>query len=232
MSHSGTLFLVTTPVSELGPLDQKKKDQLEEAYQRGDLICVEDHKPARRRWISWGLSRQAVDDFILYNEHTREKLTEELLASLMKGKNIYLMSDGGVPAFCDPGQVLVDLCHQKEIAVKGLDSDNSVCLSLALSGFGDQQFFFAGMVPKKDNRSQWLDKMIKMSKDFPVVMMDTGYRLERFVSDLNQLGHPSLRVALVLEIGNASHTVLRAKPSVLLKKIQGLKANFVAVTKA
>lgn len=232
MSAGGTLYLVTTPVSQLGMIDQLKKEKLDRAHQQGDLICVEDHRPARRRWISWGLDRRAVDHFVLYNEHTRNEAMQLVSQALMAGKNAYLMSDGGVPAFCDPGSELVDFCHRHGIAVLALDGDNSVVLSLALSGFGQDNFYFAGMIPKSKGRVEWLSEVIERSKQYPVVLMDTGYRLERFVSELADLATKNLQLALVLEIGNPEHRVLRGAPVKLLMEIQGVKANFVAVVRS
>ena len=64
---------------------------------------MEDPKPARRAWIRFGLDRKFIDNFVYYNEQTRIDILEDLVKELKSGKNVYLLSDCGLPAFCDPG---------------------------------------------------------------------------------------------------------------------------------
>ena len=112
------LILVPTPISEDLPLEEVALHRLKEDAMKSDVVLlVEEHKVARQRWLKWGLPREAIDKFLLYNEHTSAKMKTEVVKDLMEGKRVYLLSDCGLPAFCDPGQNLVDLCHKKKIKV-------------------------------------------------------------------------------------------------------------------
>ena len=148
----GILTLIPTPIDDESPLEKTAFDLLQfatnEEMDTTDIL-VEDHKPCRRRWINWGLSREIVNDFICFNEHSQDKLLDSLITKLKNGTNLYLMSDAGLPAFCDPGQKLVDRCHQEKISVTATPFANSFTLALALSGLPHHHFEFYGFLPKK-----------------------------------------------------------------------------------
>ena len=225
----GHLTLVPTPISELGEITEETKNLLTKAYKSGDIICVEDLKPARRRWRSWGLDREAIEHFVCFNEHTASELEMDLINKMNKGANVYLMSDGGMPAFCDPGQGLVDLCHKNLIELRSTQSDNSVVLSLALSGYEHNQFFFAGFPPKeKSLRSSFFMELLQ--SQCTVIMMDTPYRLERVLQEICDI-NPDRELCLCLNLCSRNQNISRAKASQLLKNFAGLKENFVLVIK-
>ena len=114
----GTLTLIPTPISETGALEPVAFELLLKASTteaENSLFVIEDLKPGRRRWLGFKLPRESIDSFVLYNEHTASTVSKELLAELLAGKNVFLMSDGGLPAFYDPGVELVDLCHKNKV---------------------------------------------------------------------------------------------------------------------
>ena len=124
------LILVPTPISDDHPLESVALDLLKKDALKSDVILlVEVHKVARQRWLRWGLPREAIEKFQLYNEHTSDKMKVEMIKELQSGKRIYLMSDCGLPAFCDPGQNLVDQCHKQRIKVTATPFPNSNIVS-------------------------------------------------------------------------------------------------------
>ena len=144
---SGKLILVPTPLDQSLPLETVALNLLSKDCMNEDvLLLVEEHKVARQRWIQWGLPRDAIQRFILFNEHTQEESKEEIISKLKSGKNAILMSDGGLPAFCDPGQKLVKSCHEKGIAVTSTPFPNSISLAISLSGMDHSKFSFAGFL--------------------------------------------------------------------------------------
>ena len=122
------LTIIPTPIDDESPLCVVATAKLNEAVKNNDLIIVEEHKVARRRWLKYGLPRQAIDHFLVYNEHTYNDVSSEVLAELKKGKSAFLMSDCGLPAFCDPGRQLIELCHQHNIKVTSTPFANSISL--------------------------------------------------------------------------------------------------------
>jgi 16S rRNA (cytidine1402-2'-O)-methyltransferase len=181
---SGKLILVPTPLDQSLPLETVALNLLSKDCMNEDvLLLVEEHKVARQRWIQWGLPRDAIQRFILFNEHTQEESKEEIISKLKSGKNAILMSDGGLPAFCDPGQKLVKSCHEKGIAVTSTPFPNSISLAISLSGMDHSKFSFAGFLSTDHTeRKKELDQLA--SRNETVVMMDTPYRLNALVADI------------------------------------------------
>ena len=96
------LILVPTPIQEELPLEPVAQARLlEDALKPDVMILVEEHKIGRQRWLKWGLPREAIEKFVLFNEHTQEKIQSDIIKELSNGKRVYLLSDCGLPAFED-----------------------------------------------------------------------------------------------------------------------------------
>jgi 16S rRNA (cytidine1402-2'-O)-methyltransferase len=183
----GKLILVPTPIDDQNLLDTKAKETILRACENPqNIFCVEEEREGRRRWLRFGLPREKVQDLLCYNEHTAENLNSDLIKKLKAGSDVYLMSDAGLPAFCDPGQELVNLCHENKIAVDATPFSNSLLLAIMLSGFKAEPFYFQGFLPKEDApRLQTLKELL--SKKHLVAMMETPYRYKKLLSELMSL---------------------------------------------
>tara|TARA_R110000868_G_scaffold75979_8_gene218928 strand:- start:2039 stop:2731 length:693 start_codon:yes stop_codon:yes gene_type:complete len=223
----GKLILVPTPIDEENLLDSHTKQLLLDACDKGSCFAIEDLKPGRRRWLRYGLPREQIEKFILYNEHTRSESIDELLKCLHSGKDVYLMSDAGLPAFCDPGRLLVDRAHKEGIHVSATPFANSISLAVALSGYPHERFVFEGFIPVKDpSRSESLKYVAAEPR--PVVLMETPYRLSKLLSELDQhIG--SREICLAIELGMTTEEVVRGSAKALLQKYDGQKRPFVIV---
>ena len=178
----GILYLIPTPIDTESNLHQDALELLKCAPE-GSRFVVEDARPGRRKWLHYGLPREEIDRFICYNEQTHEEARAEIMNELSKGINVYMMSDAGLPAFCDPGRALVEECHRKKIKVKFSTFENSTLLALAMSGFSHQQFVFQGFPPKKGpDRPMFWDKVI--SEKRTSIVMDTSYRLKKIIDEI------------------------------------------------
>jgi 16S rRNA (cytidine1402-2'-O)-methyltransferase len=212
------LILIPTPISDDHPLETVALDLLKRDALKSDVILlVEEHKVARQRWLKWGLPREAIEKFQLYNEHTSEKMKVEMMKELKSGKRVYLMSDCGLPAFCDPGQNLVDQCHKQKIKVTATPFPNSISLAIALSGFSHSRFIFSGFVPVKEpDRSEWIKSELKRPET--MVWMETPYRLKKLLEDLIKSG-TKREIFLGMDLGSVEERLLRGQVGSLLKEI-------------
>jgi len=223
------LILVPTPIQEELPLEPVAQARLlEDALKSDVMILVEEHKIGRQRWLKWGLPREAIEKFVLFNEHTQEKIQSDIIKELSNGKRVYLLSDCGLPAFCDPGQRLVDACHKKRIKVTATPYPNSVSLALALSGFSHGSFVFSGFVPVKEpERSDWINKELKRPET--LIWMDTPYRLKKLLGDLVKL-NPDRDIFLGCDLGGHEEFLIRGNVPAVLKGIgEKEKREFVMV---
>lgn len=234
MKTSGTLTLIPTPLSETGELEPVAFALLNKAAKEeseNSIFVIEDLKPGRRRWLQFKLPRESVEGFVLYNEHTASVVSKELLGKLQSGKNVFLMSDGGLPAFYDPGVELVRLCHQNHIRVTSTPFFNSVVLALALSGFNHKKFWFEGFLPiEAADRSATLKKLLNL-KDTSI-LMDTPYRLKRVLEELAEVwavcSH-SKKVFVAMDLNSDTEELRLGSPKDLLNAISNFKREFVIV---
>ncbi|OUR97204.1 hypothetical protein A9Q84_12825 [Halobacteriovorax marinus] len=228
----GTLTLIPTPIDEESPLEQTALALLKEATMdpKKNVFIIEDLKPGRRRWIRFGLTRDLVDDFILFNEHTRAKELSRIIELLQSGVNAFIMSDGGLPAFCDPGVELVKACHRAKIKVTATPFANSISLALALSGIDHSKFSFAGFLPiKSPERDLELKKVLTRRET--VILMDTPYRMKKLLEEVCRLNLGN-DVFLAMDLNSASEELLYGKIGQVIKNIKDFKREFILILSA
>lgn len=235
MKNTGILTLIPTPLSESGELEPvafallSKAASLEE--KEHSIFVIEDLKPGRRRWLQFKLPRESIDSFVLYNEHTSAVVAKELLSQLKTGKNVFLMSDGGLPAFYDPGVELVKMCHQNNIRVTSTPFFNSVILALALSGFNHKKFWFEGFLPMDGaERINVLKKLL--SSKHTSILMDTPYRLKRVLEELVESwssNSSSKKLFVAMDLNSETEELKIGTAKELLNSISDFKREFVLV---
>nr|BDT28254.1 SAM-dependent methyltransferase [Bacteriovorax sp. HI3] len=232
MKTTGTLTLIPTPLSEEGELEPRAFRLLNEAAtneRENSVFVIEDLKPGRRRWLGFKLPRDCVESFVLYNEHTAQTVSKELLAELQKGKNVFLMSDGGLPAFYDPGVELVNLCHQNKIRVTSTPFFNSVSLALALSGFSHRKFWFEGFLPiDSEERAKAIKNILNLKTT--AIVMDTPYRLKRVLEEFQSAwGSSKKKLFVAMDLNAETEELQRGTPKELLNVINDVKREFVLI---
>ena len=182
-NHLGKLVLVPTPIAPEGMLHPTAQQLLQEQWMLDQvMICIEEPKAARRRWLHWGLPRAAIASLHPFNEHNQDRMEASLLDHLSQGGTLYLMSDGGLPAFCDPGQSLISQCHDRAMTVTATPFDHSVALALALSGFPLKRYIFEGFPPRSPGERRQFFARLAGQQSLTVVM-DTPYRLGKVLRE-------------------------------------------------
>jgi len=225
----GQLTIIPTPLDEIHPLEGVAKALLLKACEdaAASIFIIEDLRPGRRRWLQWGLPREQVEDFELLNEHNYRQQTLRLLQFLQLGKNLYLMSDGGLPAFCDPGRELIAACHEQNIKVTATPFQNSVVLALALSGFPHHRFVFEGFIPVKTEQRVAALQSINRQKS-AVILMDTPYRLKNLLLLIKDIA-PSRRLFLAMGLNCPDETLLLGNAQKVIKNIGHFKREFILI---
>lgn len=231
-SKKVSLYLIPTPIDENSLLaDDALQLMLKAATEQREssLFVIEDLKPGRRRWLRYGLPRDCVEDFVLFNEQTQTELIAQLIDEMKNKKQVFLMSDGGLPTFCDPGIELVRAVHAAGLRVSMTSFANSMLAALVLSGFDSSSFFFQGFLPKKsDERQLSLDKVAQFKG--VQVLMETPYRLTRILEEFAE--HSLLKereLCLALDLNTQQEQVLLGKAPLLLRELSGQKREFVLV---
>ncbi len=229
----GSLILVPTPIHDPLPLEPEALALLHRvAMDPQWTLLVEELKAARTRWLSWGLPREAINRFVTLNEHDQAESAKKVLESLKKGGSAVLISDCGLPAFCDPGRILIDACHRAGVRVISTPFPNSIALSVALSGFAHDQFFFAGFLPADSaGKRNALDRLARIEET--IVILDTPYRFRTLLEDIakSKLQHRQAFVAT--ELNAPSERLYRGTlTEILVKTVDLSKPEFVLVLSA
>ncbi len=171
----GTLYLCATPIGNLEDMTPRALRMLREA----DMIAAEDTRHTLQLLNYFGIKGRLVR----YDEHSKEKQGAYLLAQLLAGKNVALVSDAGFPAIADPGEALAREAIAAGVRVTPVPGANAALCALVASGLPAYPFFFGGFLPKsKRNRRQQLDAW----RDIPATMLlyEAPHRVEEVLRDI------------------------------------------------
>ena len=165
---SGTLYLVATPIGNLGDMTPRALEVLAAA----DLIAAEDTRRTLQLLNHFSIKGKLIH----YDENNKEKQGPVLLQELLEGKNIALVTDAGFPGISDPGEAMAKLAIEKGVTVVPVPGANACLTALVASGLPSTPFFFGAFLPKsKKNRKEQLEKW----KNIPatVVLYEAPHRI-------------------------------------------------------
>ena len=148
----GTLFLVATPIGNLGDISARALDTLRMA----DVIACEDTRQTLKLLSHFGLQKPLTS----YHDFNEREKAVELAERIERGENIAVVSDAGTPAISDPGYRLVRLCRERGLPVVSIPGANAAITALSASGLPSDQFQFVGFLPpRKSARREHLETL-------------------------------------------------------------------------
>ena len=149
---SGTLYLVATPIGNLGDMSERGIQTLRDA----DFIAAEDTRVTGKLLNRFEIKKPSVS----YHEHNKRASGEAILRRLLAGENCALVTDAGMPASSDPGEDLVRLCAENGIPVIAVPGCCAAVTALAVSGLPSRRFCFEGFLPmEKRERTERLEAL-------------------------------------------------------------------------
>jgi len=140
-AESGTLYLVSTPIGNLGDMSHRAVEVLSSAA----LVIAEDTRHSRRLLDHYRIETPLSS----YHEHNEAKETPRLVARLQRGDSIALISDAGTPLISDPGSRLVEAAVAAGVPVVPIPGPSAVMAALVASGMSLDRFTFFGFLPRK-----------------------------------------------------------------------------------
>ena len=208
MKGNFMLYLVSTPIGNLGDISERAKDVLKSV----DLVACEDTRTSGQLFSLLGIKVAAT---IPYHEHNAEQMRPKLLDKLKRGVTIALVSDAGTPLISDPGYKLVRDCYENGIAVTTVPGANAVLSALQLSGLPSNAFYFAGFLsPKSGARKKALSELTSLHAT--LIIYETPNRLLEMLADIRDiLGNRMM--AVVREITKKFEEVKRAPVTDLIE---------------
>ena len=196
---SGILYLVGTPIGNLGDFSPRAVQTLKEA----DFIAAEDTRVTLKLLNHFSVKKPMVSSF----EHNRRERGEQIVARMLAGESCALVTDAGMPAVSDPGEDLVALCHERGIRVCAVPGPAAFVTALALSGLPAGRFTFEGFLSvNKRSRKEHLASLAGEART--MIFYEAPHKLPATLRDLYAaLG--DRRIAIVREITKVHEEVLR-----------------------
>lgn len=200
-ASSGTLWLVATPIGNLGDLPPRAVEVLAGV----DLVCCEDTRRTGKLLRHAGVHRPRL---AVANEHTEYHRIDEVLGVLGEGGDVAVVTDAGTPGISDPGERLVRAAIDAGFTVAAVPGPAAAVVALTISGLPTGRYVFEGFLPRSGReRAARLTALVDEPRT--IVLHEAPHRIERTIADLAAaLGHDR-RVAVCRELTKLYEEVVR-----------------------
>lgn len=197
---AGTLYLVPTPIGNLGDISRRIADTLGEV----DFIAAEDTRVTLKLLNHLGLKKPMLS----YYRHNTGAGGEAVLSRLLAGESCALVTDAGTPAVSDPGEELVALCAQSGVDVVAIPGPCALVTALAVSGLPTGRFTFEGFLAmNKKNRRTHLEEL--KGERRTMIFYEAPHKLCATLDDLAEAFGPGRRISLCRELTKLHEEVRR-----------------------
>ncbi len=215
----GTLFIVATPIGNLGDISARAITTLKEA----DLILCEDTRVTKKLLEHFGILNATES----YHHHSDVKKTNHIIEQLLNGKNLALVSDAGTPGISDPGNLLVKEATAKNISVIPIPGACAAIAALSISGFPTDKFLFLGFPPHKNKRQKFFKEAA--ASPVTVVFYESGHRIKKCLQELSEILSPNHNLLVGRELTKKFETVYRGTIETIKSEVMDERGEFVII---
>ncbi len=219
---AGMLYLVPTPIGNLGDISIRCRNTLEEA----DFIAAEDTRVSLKLLNHLGIKKSLVS----YYEHNKAQKGEQILQRILAGETCALVSDAGSPAISDPGEDLVRQCAAAGITVCAIPGPCAVITALSISGQSTGRFCFEGFLSTaKKSRREHLESL--KNEQRTMIFYEAPHKLPATLESMAEAFGPDRPISLCRELTKLHEEVIRTTlaEAIELYKEQPPKGEFVLV---
>lgn len=218
---AGVLYVVGTPIGNLSDFSPRAVETL----QNCDFIAAEDTRVTQKLLNRFEIHKPMTS----YFEHNRRERGEQILARLLGGESCALVTDAGMPAISDPGEDLVNLCHEHGVQVCAVPGPTAFATALAVAGLPTGRFTFEGFLStNKPSRRKHLQSLL--SEERTMVFYEAPHKLLATLEDM-YAAFGDRKIALVRELTKMHETIERTTLSAACEKYKETppKGEFVLV---
>ena len=196
----GSLYLVPTPIGNLGDISPRAQKTLEQA----DFIAAEDTRVTLKLLNYLEIKKPLVS----YYEHNKAESGPKIVARILQGESCALVSDAGSPAISDPGEDLVRLCAESGIIVSAVPGPCAAVTALSISGLTTGRFCFEGFLStNKKSRREHLAGLLHEMRT--MIFYEAPHKLRQTLSDLSSAFGNERRISICRELTKLHEEVLR-----------------------
>ena len=197
---AGVLYLVPTPIGNLGDVSERARQTLEGA----DFIAAEDTRVTLKLLNHLGIKKSLVS----YYEHNKASKGNVILERILGGENCALVSDAGSPAISDPGEDLVRACAEAGITVCAIPGPCAAITALSISGLPTGRFCFEGFLSmSKKSRAEHLESL--RSEKRTMIFYEAPHKLMHTLSDMQDVFGADRQVSFCRELTKIHEQVIR-----------------------
>lgn len=219
---AGMLYLVPTPIGNLGDISIRCRQTLEQA----DFIAAEDTRVSLKLLNHLGIKKSLVS----YYEHNKAQKGNMIIDRILAGETCALVSDAGSPAISDPGEELVKQCAEAGITVCAIPGPCAVITALSISGQSTGRFCFEGFLSTaKKSRREHLESLIAEQRT--MVFYEAPHKLLATLESMAEVFGPQRPISLCRELTKLHEEVIRTTlgQAVEMYTQQAPKGEFVLV---
>ena len=219
---AGMLYLVPTPIGNLGDISPRCRETLEKA----DFIAAEDTRVSLKLLNHLGIRKSLVS----YHQHNQNQKGRGIVDRILAGETCALVSDAGSPAISDPGEELVKQCAQAGITVCAIPGPCALVTALSISGQSTGRFCFEGFLSTaKKSRMEHLESLQKETRT--MIFYEAPHKLLSTLEDMEKVFGPQRPISLCRELTKLHEEVIRTTLSgaLALYAQQSPKGEFVLV---
>jgi len=188
---AGTLYVVATPLGNLGDLSPRAADTLK----RVAVVAAEDTRHSKPLLQHAGSHAELIS----FHEHSSDRALERILRILTDGRDVAFITDAGTPVISDPGVALVAGARKRGIQVVTVPGPTAVAASLSVSGIGGDRYLFLGFLPRKgSDRRRFL--LTAAQSEWTVVIFEAPNRVTQLLADLAQVCGPERQATVSREL--------------------------------
>jgi 16S rRNA (cytidine1402-2'-O)-methyltransferase len=173
--RTGALYIVATPIGNLEDITLRALRILKET----DLIAAEDTRHTQKLLSRYDIHAPLTS----YHDHNKEEKAPVLVAMMLEGKDVALVSDAGTPGISDPGYFLINLAVHEKIPVVPVPGAAAAIAALSVSGLPTDSFVFEGFLPSRHAaRIKRLGELQREQRT--LVLYEAPHRIHRTIDDL------------------------------------------------
>lgn len=208
---SGKLYVVATPIGNLSDFSERAIEVLKEV----DLIAAEDTRTTGILLNHFDIHTPATAN----HKFNERQAVDRLVATLLEGKSIAVVSDAGTPCVNDPGFILVEAASQAGIDVIGVPGCCAAATAVSVSGLPSDSFCFLGFFPREKHDTERLFDYIKGNKTELYIFYESPRRIKDTMSDIAK-AFPESKISLCNDLTKLHERIYRGTPGEVLADLE------------
>ena len=219
--NSGILYVVSSPIGNLGDLSYRAVDVLSSVQ----MIAAEDTRTTSILLKKYSINKKCIS----YHEKNENIKFLKIIDLLNEGLDIALISDAGTPCLSDPGYRIVNAARKSNIEVVSIPGASSITAALSISGLPSDHFYFEGFLPKKKGRKTRLEFL--SSLDCSIVIFESPNRIIKTLNSISEyFGNRAISVCReITKVYEENYFGYVDEILIRLKELSKIRGEFVLI---